>query len=352
MTLTLTEWVWLVAQLLRVATVFAMAMAIAVAVERTFMAHLARRTRYVEDRYRRLVSRALAGDDDARDALAKAPARYRVHIAAMLVVPLIEDRDQQRIARTRAVVRALSIVPIADQYLRSWLWWRRAIALRALGLIQMTERTPAFIAALDDSHADVRDAALDGLRDLHNRDALRAIVVRLNDASLHDERRAAALAAYGSDSELLVLELARVNAAERAHYARALKICGTAKSRSTLCEWTYDASSEVQANALDALARVGLDDTSARRALECLEHANPRVRAMAAYALRGWSGCPFTASQLARHLDDVWAVAVRSAQSLRVMRPYGLDALRLRAQRDGMAGTLARQMLWEEQVHA
>ena len=351
MTLTLTEWVWFVAQLLKVATSFALTMAVAVAMERAFMAHLARRARYVEDRYRRLVSRALAGDDAARDALAKAPSRYRVDIASMLIVPLIEDRDPQRIARTRAVVEVMSIVPLADRYLRSWWWWRRAIALRALGLIQMADRTPQIVAALDDGNADVRAAALDSLRDLHNREALQAIVVRLNDASLHAGRRAAALAAFGSESEALVLELAQAHSGERAHYARALKFCGTARSRATLCEWTFDERPDVKAAALDALARVGLDDCAARRALECLEHANPRVRAMAAHALRGWTGSPFTASQLARHLDDVWSVAVRSAHSLRSMRPYGLEALRVRAQRDGVAGVLARQMLWEEQVH-
>jgi HEAT repeat protein len=244
----------------------------------------------------------------------------------------------------------MAMAPVADRYLSSWWSRRRAIAVRTLGLLRIEARTAQVIAALDDPHPDVRAAALDALRDLRNRDALRAIVIRLTDASLHAERRAAALAAFGGDCEQLVLELAELDVAQRADYARALKCCGTARSRAALRDWTFDARPAVQAAALDALARVGLDDGCARRALECLEHDDPQVRAMAAHALRGWSGSSFTASQLARHLDDVWTVAVRSAVSLRSMRPHGLDALRVRAQREGVAGILARQMLWEEQV--
>jgi hypothetical protein len=351
MTLPWPDWPWLVIRMFDGAALLALAMAVAVAIERTVFAYLVRRTRYVEDRYRSVVSRVVAGDATVRPVLALVPARYRLDLASMLVVPLIDDRDPIRIARTRAAVDAMALGANADRHVRSWWSGRRAIAVRVFGLLQMTERTAKIIAALDDPHPDVRAAALDALRDLQSREALRAIVIRLNDASLHAGRRAAALAAFGDDGEPLILDLARVDTAQRAHYARALMFCGTARSRATLCDWTFDRRPEVRAAALHSLARVGLDDRCARRALECLEHADPQVRAMAAHALRGWSGSSFTASQLARHLDDVWTVAVRSAHSLRSMRPYGLDALRLRAQRDGVAGILARQMLWEEQVH-
>ena len=87
----------------------------------------------------------------------------------------------------------MSLFPIADRYLRSRLWWRRARALRALGLIQATDHTPQLVAALDDPHPDVRAAALDGLTDMHDLTALKAIVVRVHDTSLHRGRRGAAL---------------------------------------------------------------------------------------------------------------------------------------------------------------
>ena len=47
---------------------------------------------------------------------------------------------------------------------------------------------------------------------------------------------------------------------------------------------------EVRAAAFEALAYVGLDDDAARVAVEGLESDEPPVRAMAAYALRGWQG--------------------------------------------------------------
>ena len=348
----LTEWPVIVGRLLIIGTVFATAMAVGVAVERMAFARLRHSRRRLEARYLRVIRRALANDEDAVRELAATPARHRIDVATMLVEPLIEDRDPVRIARTRAVFKAMSIVQIADAYLRSPFWWRRAIAVRALGLIQMTERTAQIVAALDDDNGNVRAAALDALRDLGNRDALNAIVARLNDPSLQLGRRAAALMAFGAAGEPLVLELGRVHVDERARYARALMLCGTSRSRATLCEWTRDPRVDVQAAALEALARVGLDEATARRAIECLEHPDSRVRAMAAQALRGWTGSAYTAAQLSRHLDDVWIVAVRSAHTLRSMKPDGLDALRRRATHDGIAGTLARQMLWEERLPA
>ena len=72
-----------------------------------------------------------------------APARHRLAIARLLIEPLIDDRDPARIARTRAIVGALSFTAIADRYLRSWLWWRRAVALRALGVLQLRDHTAA-----------------------------------------------------------------------------------------------------------------------------------------------------------------------------------------------------------------
>ena len=95
-----------------------------------------------------------------------------------MIEPLIADRDPARIVKARAIVQAMSLFSIADRYLRSRLWWRRALALRALGLIQATDHTPQLVAALDDPHPDVRAAALDGLTDMHDLTALEAIVVR------------------------------------------------------------------------------------------------------------------------------------------------------------------------------
>jgi HEAT repeat protein len=305
----------------------------------------------VERRYEPLVRDAVAGAEDARRSLVASPSRHRVIIAWLLIAPLIDDRDPARIAATRDLVRALSIVAIADRYLRSRLWWRRALGLRALGLVQIRERTAAVVAALDDRHPDVRGAALDALCDMQDPRSLPAIVVRMNDASLHRGRRGAALASFGSQCEALVLELSTIDPEHRLNYARVLGICGTAQSRTALCGWTGDERADVRAAAFEALGRIGLDPRSAMLALSALESGDVPVRAMAAMALQGWTGAGNAAAHLARHLDDTWTVAVRAARSLLSMHETGLAELRRWARRTDLAGLLARQMLWEAGAH-
>ena len=305
----------------------------------------------VEQRYEPLVRRALAGDEEAHRALGESPARHRLVIAALLLLPLIDDRDPRRIARTRTLVGTLRLASVADRYLRSRLSWRRAVALHVFGLIQERQRAGAIVAALDDPHDDVRSAALDALTDLQDPATLPAIVVRLHDASLHRARRLAALTAFGSQAEPLLLELAEVDSQHRVHIAQALAICGTARSRPTLCRWSDDARPEVRIAALDALGHVGLDDIAAHCTLRALASDDSHVRAAAARALRGCSQATGkaadVATRLAPLLEDVWEVAVGAAESLHVMGPAGVDELQRRAQHPGVAGALAKQKLWQ-----
>jgi HEAT repeat protein len=329
------------------ALAIALTMAAAVVVERAAFGVQQALSRRVTARYRPLVQRAIEGDDAARDELLASPARFQLALAWLLIEPLIDDRDPARIARTRAIAEAMSVFQLADRYLRSRLWWRRALALRALGLAQARDHTAQLIAALDDPHPDVRAAALDGLTDLHDLAALPAIVVRLHDTSLHRGRRGAALKAFGSDCEPFLLELSSVDPANRLNYIHALAICGTARSRPVLCRWTHDPRVEVRATAFEALAYVGLDADAARVAVEGLESDDPPVRAMAAYALGGWQGPGDAAARLARHLDDTWSVAVRAARSLQSMGHAGVVELQARASRPDLGGLLARQMLWQ-----
>ena len=180
------------------AVAFAVVMVAAVVLERAAFGWRQTRSRYLAQRYGPLVQRALDGDEVARRQLLASPARHRIAIAWLLIAPLIEDRDPARIAATRAIAQAMSVLPLADRYLRSRLWWRRALALRALGLIQARDYTDLLVDALDDSQPDVRAAALDGLTDMHDPSAVPAIVLRLHDTSLHRGRRGAALKAFGS----------------------------------------------------------------------------------------------------------------------------------------------------------
>jgi len=212
----------------------------------------------------------------------------------------------------------------------------------------MKERTAQVVAALDDTNGDVRGAALDALADLKDPVSLKAIIVRLHDASLHRGRRVQALTAFGTDSERFLLDLGNVDPANRLNYARALALIGTGVARPTLCRWALDTRMEVRAAAFEALAHVGLDDRAAAVAIEALNNHDQAVRAMAAHALHGWTGAGDAASHLAPRLADTWIVAVRAARSLQSMGPAGLVKLQESAARPDLPGLLARQMLWEQ----
>jgi HEAT repeat protein len=335
--------------LLQIGAVLTLAMLGAVVLERAVFAVAMVRQRRLYRRYDAVVRRALDGDDEAARVLAASPRRHRLPLAVLLVTPLIDDRDPARIARTREIVQALSLRPLVGRYLKSPWWWRRAIALRAFGLMQVRERTASIVAALDDGHPDVRAAALDALTDMQDPASLQAIVVRLHDASLHRGRRAAALTSFGHQAEPFLLDLAGIDPAHRLNYARALAICGSAKARPVLCDWTRDPNPQLRAAAFEALANIGLDADAATLAVDALDSGDPAVRAMAARALRGWTGETDAAARLAERLDDAWAVAVEAAESLRSMGAGGAAALLANATRADLAGVLARQMIWESE---
>ena len=330
----------------------ALSMVLVLIAQRVAVAACEAWTRRVIDRYEPLFRPALDGDAAAMRALARMPARHRITVARQLISPLITDRDPARIAGIGRVVRAMSIVELADGFLRSRWWWRRVLALRALGLIQATDRAAEVVAALDDPHHEVRGAALDALADLRHPPTLPAIVARLHDMSLDGGRRFAALASFGSEGEPFLVALASVDPARRLSYARTLAICGTAYARPMLCDWTRDTRGDVRAAAFEALAHVGLDDRAAALAIGALESRDEAVRATAAAALRGWNGPGNAAVSLARHLDDRWPVAVSAARSLQSMRDTGRLQLEASASRPGLAGQLARQMLWETGVRS
>jgi len=331
-------------------TSLAVALTLAVIVERIALAVSEALLRRTERRYRPLIARAMQGEAAAIREIAASPLRDRLSVAHLLIDPLIADRDPRRIAATGAVVGSLSLAPTVDRLLKSRLWWRRALALRSVGLLQAKNRTAAVVAALEDPNPEVRNAALDSLADMHDPAALPAIVVHLHNASLRPGRRAAAMLAFGPQCEQFLLDLSRVDGEHRLNYARALALCGTALARPTLCEWTRDARGEVRIAAFEALTHIGLDAPAASLAIAALDSPEVDVRAMAAEALQHWSDDAAAAARLGQHLDDTWTVAVRAARTLQSMPEAGMAQLRARADRPDLTGTLARQMLWEAEL--
>lgn len=333
--------------LIAVSGALALALAVALVIERAAVAAWnARRTR-LERLYRPLLAKALAGDDAAQRRLTASPHRHRRLIAELLLFPIHDSRDRTLVDQARRILGRMTPPGLIERYLESWWWWRRAMALRAAGFLQMREYTPRLVAALDDGHAEIRAAALDGLTDSMDPAALAAVVVRLHDETLHRGRRVAVLAAFGPACEPMLLDLAAVDPANRLMYARALAITGTGGARPALSSWTLDARPAVRAAALDALGHTGLDSASTGAVLAALEDPETQVRAAAARALGGGVE-PGVADRLATHLTDSWPVCADAARALRRMGAGGRLLLEQASARDDLAGTLARQMLWED----
>lgn len=318
-----------------------------VIVERASYAFGRIRRRRIEQRYEPLVQRSLDGDREAQRRLRTSPRRHHLYIARLAVAPLYAHRDPHQIARTREMFEAMSWIDVADHLLDSHRWWKRAIAIRAFGILQISSRAATLVAALDDGNPDVRAAALDAVADLRDPSTLGAIVVRLHDESLHRGRRFAAIAAFGPTCEPFLLEMAAVDATNRLDYARALRICGTRRSLPILSRWTEDADTEVRAAAFEAMGHIGLDIGTAALAMAALERGDVKVRAMAASALGDWAGSGDVALRLVEHLDDQWPVAVRAAKALKTIGLTGVTALQTASSRADLAGELARQTLWE-----
>ena len=102
----------------------------------------------------------------------------------------------------------------------------------------------------------------------------------------------------------------------------------------------------MRAASLQALGSLGLDDRAYYYVLRALGDTSEAVRAMAARAL-GRSRRADAAPYLAQHLGDEWLVAAHAATALRMLGAAGERELSARQEAPGLAGVLARQMLWE-----
>jgi hypothetical protein len=100
---------------------------------------------------------------------------------------------------------------------------------------------------------------------------------------------------------------------------------------------------------LQAIGSLGLDDRAYYYTLRALGDDSAAVRAMAARAL-GRSRREEAAAYLGGHLEDEWQVAAHAATALRMLGVSGERELLAREDAPGLAGVLARQMLWERRI--
>ena len=332
--------------LVGVALAFAVAMIVAVVIERLAVAGHEAWLRRTTRHYTPLVQLALAGDSDARATLRRSPSWHRITIARMILIPLITDRDPARIADARELIDALPLMPFAERLLRSPWWWRRAMALRALGAMQAGDYTgrSSRRSMIRTTTSGTRRSTRSPTCRIPRRCRRSSCACTMPRCTGRDGARR--WPRSDRSAEPFLLDLAAVDSEHRLNYALALGICGTAAARPILCAWSGDTRAVVRAAAMEALSRIGVDRASVPFAITALEDGDAAVRAMAATALHGHADRD-TAASLARHLDDTWIVAVRAARSLQRMEAAGRAELEARAAGAGLAALLARQMLWD-----
>jgi len=317
-------------------------------VQRAARALIEQHTRQLESRYEQAVGAFVtpAGGRDSLLVLRAAPRRHRRLLADLLLRPLRVARGEL-IDGLREAAGVAGVRELWMEDLRSGRWWRRAEAVRALGLVQDADAYDSIERLLDDEHEEVRAAAVESLGLLGDARAVGPLLGALSNASRHQRVRVVdALSRLGSEAVPAVAEHGSAHPAHVDVVAEVLGQIGGIQAIDDLLRWTTAADPAVRAAAVGALGTIGLDDRTYYHALRALSDANPNVRGLAARAL-GRAGRVDAASYVARLLDDEWIAAAHSARALRRLGTPGETALRARAGDAGLAGDLSRQMLWE-----
>lgn len=329
------------------ATVLMLVMLTLLIVQRFIRGVIDRRHARLCARYQPLVDRIIEGREaDALPVLKRAPSRHR-GVIGELTLNSIRALSGAPVARAGSLLRALGLELHWREDLRDRRWWRRAAAVRAIGLVSDNDAFEPLVDALDDPHEEVRAAAVDALGRLGDPRAIAPLIDRLPDQSRNQRVRIVdALRQLGQSAGDALLAFVRERPERLPLVADVLAGAAGTAAVKDLMAWCADAAPAVRSAAMSALGTVGLDDQSYYYALRALTDEDAGVRAMAARAL-GRSGCADAAEYLAERLADEWSVAAHSARALARLSSAGRDALQRRATEPGQAGELARQMLWE-----
>ena len=318
-------------------------------VQRAVRALMARRRLQLESRYAGTIRAFVTGSSE-RDSLLvlrAAPRRHRRLLADLLLRPLRVTRGEL-VDGLREGAAAAGVIEMWMEDLRGGRWWQRAEAVRALGLVQDGQAYESIVRLLDDDHEEVRAAAVEALGLLGDARAVGPLLGALSNASRHQRVRVVdALSRLGPDAVPAVAEHGSDHPANADVVAEVLGQIGGTQAIGDLVRWTSAADPAVRAAAVGALGTIGLDDRTYYHALRALSDADPSVRGLAARAL-GRAGRDDAAPYVARLLDDEWIAAAHGARALRRLGVPGETALRARAGETGLAGDLARQMLWEQ----
>ena len=316
--------------------------------QRVIRAAAESRRRGLIDRYRPLIDSALASESPiALDAVAAIPGRHRAIVADHVLGTLRIVRGAQN-ERARAIAERLDLTRGWRADLQSRLWWRRAEAALALGLLRDREATALLTPMLDDEHEQVRAAAIDALGQIGDSSAIAPLLSRMGDPTRHERTRLVqALRAFGEPATRALVEHGQREARDRTTVATVLSFVGGTAAADALLQWSATGDQDTRVAVWTALGNIGLDERSFYHALKALNADEAPVRAAAARALAR-SGRTDAAMQLAGKLDDEWEVAAQSARALARLGPDGHAALHRRVDAgEGLGRDLARQVLWE-----
>lgn len=288
------------------------------------------------------------GDTVARDRLVAAcGGRSRRAAAELLLAPLQAVRGDL-VERSRDGLTRLGLVEAWRVDLRNRRWWRRAQAVRALGLIGERPAVAAIAALLADAHEEVRAAAVEALGRIADVSTLPAVAAALFDPRHQRVRVVGALRGYGSAAAGAVARACAAFPGDRPAVADILGQLGGADAVNTLTAWAADGDPTLRAAAWRAIGDIGPDERAFYFALRGLGDEEAGVRAMAARAV-GRSGRADAAPYLAARLSDVWTVAAESAAALKRLGEAGRQQLAAAAAAGAAGAELAEQMMWELQ---
>ena len=302
-------------------------------------------------RYQPAVDAVLAAQDPTQleaaiTGLLGVPRRYIRHIGAMLIKPL-RVASGSPVDSARAAAVRLGLIDRWTRDLDAHAWWRQADAALALGLVRAEDSLKRLLPLLEDPHGEVRAAAVEALGHLGDPACVPALLAALPDASRHQRARVVeAIRELGPSIAHALVAHARVRTDDLAMVAELIGFTGAASAADDLLAWSGHDDAKVRAAALQAIGSLGLDDRAYYYTLRALGDGAPDVRAMAARAL-GRSRRAEAAGYLAERLDDEWLVAAHAATALRMLGSAGERELLQRQAATGLAGVLARQMLWE-----
>lgn len=339
--------------LIGAAIIFA-ALLVGLVVQRGVRSAIERRRQLLVTRFEPLVERCLGASDTKadHDRLIRFGRRSPMLLGRMIVSPLLSLAGGP-IELGAALARDAGVTDLWRADARDRRWWRRADATRSLGVVHDAQSFPAFVAALDDTHEEVRAAAVEALGRLGDLRAVQELLTRLPQQSRHQRVRIIdALGSLGTDGATTLMDFIRRRPEVLPFVADLVPaICGSSAADEVLGFCEHDTVA-IRAAAFNVLGTIGLDETNFYYALKALGDPEPGVRAMAARAL-GRSGRADAASYLGERLNEAdWTVAAASARALLGLGPAGAATLAASASGDGQAAALAKQMLWEQQARA